>query len=115
MSPGSPLHRRTPQQFRPLITPWAGTECPRCCDPVTYVVLDATADRVAIDRRPHSLGTIAARIVGPQMHGYRLGPGHPLISGYTAFREHDLVCPDAPPPPHEQQSLFDDTEGNQPQ
>ena len=111
MSPGSPLNRRTPQSYRPLITPWAGTECKLCADPVTVVVLDDSADRVEIDRRPHRAGTIAARVIGPQMHGYRIGPGKPLLQGYTAFREHTEVCEKAPPPPHEQATLFDDTEG----
>lgn len=123
--PGSPLHRRTPQQYRPLITAWSGSECGLCADPVTYVVLhaqatdsvvdatnDAGAQRVAIDRRPHRAGTIAARIVGPQMHGYRIGPGRPLLAGYTAFREHREVCPEAPPPPHEQPGLFDEPGGS---
>jgi hypothetical protein len=108
----SPLHRRTPRQYRPLIVAWSGAECALCADPVTYVVLDATGERVAIDRRPHTAGMIAARIIGPQMHGYRLGKGRPLVAGYTAFREHTTVCEQAPPPPHEQPGLFDDTEGN---
>ena len=113
MSPGSPLHRRTAQPYRPLITPWSGSECGRCADPITYVVLDSEAVSVAIDRRPHRDGTIAARIIGSRMHGYRIGPSKPVLAGYTAFREHDMVCPEAPPPPHEQGSLFDDTEGEQ--
>ena len=114
MTPGSPLRRRTPRQYRPLITAWTGTECGRCADPVTYVVLDGEGKSVAVDRRPHRAGTIAARMIGPRMHGYRIGKGKPLVAGYTAFREHDSICELAPPPPHEQPPLFDN-EGESPQ
>lgn len=109
---------RLPSSRRPELCRWYGAECPHCQDPVTHVTLHDSAGgdtgRVAIDRKVHPLGTIAARVVGPQMHGYRIGPGRPLLSGYRLFREHLTVCTEAPPPPHEQPGLFDDTEGNQP-
>src|SRR5215207_4174884 len=111
MPPGLPLHRRGPRQYRPLIIAWTGAECDACAEPVEHVVINE-AVRVAIDRRPHRDGTIAARIVGPQMHGYKVGPGRPVVAGYTTFREHATVCPAKPTPPHEQGSLFDTTEGN---
>ena len=116
--------RDGPQSRRPEMCPWYGAECPHCADPVTRVVLDVTRPgegnaldplrgdrRVPIDRRVHPQGTIAARVIGSQMHGYRLGPGRPLVAGYRPFREHLAVCPESPPPPHEQPALFDDTEG----
>lgn len=118
------MRRAGPQSRRPELCPWYGAECPHCAGPVTLVVLDvlkAAGDerdplkantRVAINRKVSNDGTIAARVIGSQMHGYRLGPGRPLVAGYRAFKEHLAVCPEAPPPPHEQASLFDATEGN---
>ena len=114
---------RLPRSRRPELCPWYGAECGLCCDPVTNVVLDVRPGergisldplkgdkRVAIDRKVHPDGTIAARVIGSQMHGYRLGPGRPLVAGYRPFREHLSVCTEAPTPPHEQDTLFD-TEG----
>lgn len=106
---------------RPDIIRWSGAECRECADPVEIVVLDADplldpGTRIAINRtvittKPQP-GMVAARVLVGTMHGYVITKLRPLAAGYSAFRRHLDVCENAPPPPHEQQSLFGTEEGN---
>lgn len=105
----------TPRTRRPGLTRWSGAECDACSDPVEIVVLKADpllddGSRVAIERavtgRVGEPGWIAARVIAGQMIGYRITKTRPLIDGYQAFKPHAAVCVEAPPPPHEQPSLF---------
>lgn len=104
---------------RPELIRWSGAECAECADPVEIVHLTADplvddGSRVAINRTVVNTkaepGMIAARSFGDRMVGYRITKLRPLAAGYTAFRAHLTVCSEAPPPPHEQVTLFD--EGN---
>lgn len=92
-----------------MLPPWSRAECPECADPIEYVVLDVeTAGkgvRVAVDRRVNPRGTIAARVIGEQLHGYTLDQWHPLRDGFVRLRLHVEVCEFAEPP-IEQQPLF---------
>ena len=110
----------TPNRRRDLIK-WSGAECADCADPVEIVQLSADpllddGSRVAINRvvittKPEP-GMIAARSFGDKMIGYRITKLRPLVAGYVAFRAHSSTCENAPPPPFEQNSLFDTNEGN---
>ena len=115
------MNRRwSPSRRRPELIRWSGAECAECGFPVEVVVLKADpllddGSRVAIERkltgRRGEPGWIAARLVGDRMVGYRITKSRPLAAGYQAFQPHQLVCTEAPPPPHEQHSLFDTEEG----
>lgn len=105
----------TPRTRRPGLIRWSGAECPDCGDPVETVHLKADplrddGSRVRIERavtgRVGEPGWIAARVIAGQMIGYRISKTRPLIDGYQAFRPHAAVCSEAPPPLHEQESLF---------
>lgn len=105
----------TPRTRRPGLRKWSGAECGECGDPVEIVVLKADpllddGSRVPIERtitnRVGEAGWIAARLIAGQMIGYRITKTRPLAAGYLAFKPHQLVCAEAPPPPHEQPSLF---------
>jgi hypothetical protein len=107
---------------RPDIIKWSGAECRDCAAPVEVVKLTADPlkdpgtrigiERAVINARPQP-GMIAARVMVGEMIGYRITKLRPLLAGYCAFREHVTVCPEAPPPPFEQDSLFGDpTEGD---
>lgn len=106
---------------RPDLIKWSGAECRDCADPVEIVQLSADpllddGTRVAINRtvvttKPEP-GMIAARSFGDRMVGYRITKLRPLVAGYVAFRAHADVCPEAPPPPFEQNTLFEPTEGD---
>lgn len=110
-------HRRpwSPPSTRHLMPRWSGAECAECADPVEIVVLDADplqdpGTRIAIDRkvvntRPEP-GMVAGRVIGQQLHGHVITKLRPPAAGYSVFRTHLSVCSEAPPPPHEQQSLF---------
>lgn len=102
---------------RPGLTRWSGAECHACGDPVEIVHLKADplrddGSRVPIERavtgRVGEPGWIAARVIAGQMIGYRITKVRPLIGGYQAFKPHSYVCAEAPPPTHEQHSLFED-------
>lgn len=101
--------KRTPAQRRPVLPPWSKAECPDCGDPIEYVVLDvATADtgqRVAVERAIYRRGTIAARMIGNKLHGYRITEFEPVREGFVPMREHAAVCEFAVPPA-EQRPLF---------
>ena len=99
---------------------WSGAECAECTDPVEVVILDADplqdpGTRVAINRKVIQTkgrpGMVAARVIGNNMHGYVLTTLRALQPGYSLFRAHRDVCPEAPPPPFEQNTLFEPTEG----
>lgn len=101
--------RRTPPVRRPTLPRWSGAECPECADPVEYVVLDVEAtdkgQRVAVVRAVNPRGTIAARMIGPQLHGYRVAGFRPLRDGFVLMRLHEEVCEFATPAT-EQRPLF---------
>lgn len=110
----------TPRTRRPGLIRWSGAECGECGLPgeIVHLTADPLRDdgsRVLIERkitgRVGEPGWIAARVIAGRMVGYRISKARPLIDGYQAFQPHQLVCADAPPPPHEQQSLFDNQEG----
>jgi hypothetical protein len=98
-----------PPERRPLFPPWSKAECAECADPIEWVVLDVVAtaqvERVAVERRPHTQGTIAVRMIGDQLHGYTLTKLHPLRDGFVRVRLHTDVCEFAVPPV-EQRPLF---------
>jgi hypothetical protein len=72
-------------------------------------VLDVEAadkgKRVAVDRAVNARGTIAARNVGNQLHGYTLSQWLPVRDGFVRMRLHSEVCEFATPPT-EQRPLF---------
>lgn len=95
---------------------WSGAECAECGDPVEVVVIDVDpiqddGRRLAVVRKvvqtKPELGMIAARVIGQQLHGHVITKLRPPAAGYSVFRAHISVCSEAPPPPHEQQSLFE--------
>jgi hypothetical protein len=100
---------RTPPVRRPVLPPWSKTECAECADPVEVVLLDVEqADggtRVQVVRKTDHAGTIAARMIGNQLHGYRLTNFRPLRPGFVLMRLHSEVCEFATPAT-EQQPLF---------
>lgn len=108
-----------PEQRRPVFPPWSAAGrrgCTHCGDPVEYAVLDVIAgakvERIAIERAVNATGMIAVRMVGDQLHGYRITDLHPLREGFVRVREHRGLCPEQEPP-HEQRPLFaTTTEGN---
>lgn len=108
-SSGSAVSSRTPPERRPVLPPWSRAECPDCADPIEYVTLDVEATdkgtRVAVIRATHPQGTIAARMIGTKLHGYRLTQWRPLRDGFIRMRLHLEVCEFADPPT-EQRPLF---------
>lgn len=108
---------------RPDLIKWSGAECAECALPVEVVELKAdpliddgtrvSINRTVIHTKPEP-GMIAARSFGDKMIGYRITKLRPLQAGYVAFRAHLDVCPEAPPPPFEQNTLFEPTEGDPP-
>lgn len=100
----------TPPERRPIFPPWSKAECPECADPIEHAVLDVIAgidtERVAVIRAVSPRGTIAVRMIGEQLHGYRLTDLHPLRDGFVRVRPHSDVCEFATPPV-EQRPLFD--------
>lgn len=113
MSRGWGVPKRRPDLIR-----WSGAECAECTLPVEIVELKADpllddGTRVAINRTVVNTkaapGMIAARSFGDRMVGYRITKLRPLQAGYVAFRAHASVCPEAPPPPFEQSTLFEPT------
>lgn len=116
MARGWGVSRRRPELVR-----WSGAECAECGLPVEVVVLDAdplvdpgtrvAVERVVITTKPQP-DMIAARVISGTMHGYVITKLRPLAAGYSVFRRHLDFCEFAPPPPHEQQSLFGTDEGN---
>src|SRR5262245_29305580 len=101
--------RSTPPQRRPVLPPWSRAECPECADPVEYVVLDVEkaveGRRVAVVRAVDHRGTIAARMIGNQLHGYTINRWHPQKEGFIRLRLHSEVCEFAVPKT-EQRELF---------
>jgi hypothetical protein len=101
--------RGTPPTRRPILPPWSGAECSECAAPVEYVTLDVEhadgGERVAVVRAENPRGTIAARMIGTKLHGYRLTGFRPLRPGFVAMRLHAEVCEFATPPT-EQHPLF---------
>lgn len=101
------------------IIKWSGAECRDCAGPVELVRLDADplkdpGTQIPIERRVINTkgqpGDVAARVIAGQMHGYVLTTLRALQPGYSLFHTHASVCPEAPPPPHEQHTLFDPTQ-----
>lgn len=98
------------RQLRPLLPRWSGSECNDCADPIEYVVLDDEGGtRVAVERtvahgRDH-LGQIAARMIGPKLHGYRITRARPLAKTHIPMRLHTERCSEYKPPA-EQLSLL---------
>lgn len=101
--------KRTPQSRRPILPPWSRAECPDCGDPIEYVTLDvkpgSTGTRVAVERAVYRRGTIAARMIGDTLHGYKLTELTAVGDGFIPMREHAAVCEFAVPPA-EQRPLF---------
>lgn len=102
----------TARQYRPLLPKWSGAECGLCADPIEYVVLDDEGGaRVAVERRVAAgrdhAGMVAARMVGPQLHGYRITKARPLAKTHIPMRLHLAVgvCEEYEPP-FEQPSLL---------
>lgn len=95
------------KQRSPIFPPWSKSECPECADPVEYVVLDVHNEgaRAMVIRKVDAHGTIAARWIGDQLHGYTLTEFHPLVDGFVRVKLHRLVCTEAVPAT-EQRSLF---------
>jgi hypothetical protein len=100
---------------------WSGAECAECALPVEIVHLSADpllddGTRVPIVRKVLNVkgqpGQIAARIVSGKMIGHRITKTRGAAPGYCVFDTHLSVCPEAPPPPFEQHSLFEPTEGD---
>jgi hypothetical protein len=89
---------RTPPVRRPVLPPWSKTECAECADP-------DGGTRVQVVRKTDHAGTIAARMIGNQLHGYRLTNFRPLRPGFVLMRLHSEVCEFATPAT-EQQPLF---------
>lgn len=104
----SPRRRSlTPPERRPILAPWSKSDCPECGDPVEYVVCDVYDEggtRARVERT-HGRGTIAARMIGNQMHGYTITELRPLKDGFVRMRLHTEVCEFAVPPA-EQHPLF---------
>lgn len=104
--------RVTPPERRPLLPPWSRAECPECADPIEYVTLDVEQSdegvRVSVVRAVGTRGTIAARMIGDKLHGYRLTEFRALREGFVKLRLHQEVCEFAVPPA-EQLPLFRST------
>jgi len=99
----------TPPVRRPALPPWSRAECAECADPVEIVVLDVEeADggkRVEVGRKIDPGGTIAARMIGNQLHGYTLTNYRPVREGFIVMSLHSAVCEYAVPA-SEQHPLF---------
>jgi len=116
----SPRRPWSPASRRAELPRWSGAECEDCGHPVEVVILDVDplldpGTRIGIERTVirtvPTPGLIAARTIGQQLHGHVITKLRPAAAGYSVFRAHRDVCSEAPPPPHEQHTLFD-SEGN---
>lgn len=103
---------RRPRPYRPHTVRWQGAECDRCAAPILIVIDDAKAARIQVNPTETTAGTVAARMIGQQMHGFVITPTRPQPAGYYRFTLHVETCEDPPEPAHVQEGLpFDQPRG----
>ena len=72
--------------------------CEACQARIVYVRMAATGKRVPVDPIPDDQGTVCARLVGNQLHGYVISAQHPHERPYTRYVAHFGTCADRPRP-----------------
>lgn len=73
-----------------------------------YVVDDDAGVRHEVNLGESLRGTIAARLIGQQNHGFKITKLRPCPDGYHLFALHVTTCEDPPAPDSEQLSLLPD-------
>lgn len=86
--------------------------CDSCQARIVFVTMTTTGKKVPVDPIPDDEGTVCARLVGSQLHGYVISKDRPYQRIYTRYTTHYSTCPDRPraapkPRPEPAATLFD--------